>query len=69
MSKKQKSRFKYIKASAVRSHIKDVSGKRVSINFLYILDGYVGRKIVEAAQCHNGGIKTVNEEVAGYMGM
>jgi hypothetical protein len=69
MSKKTKSKFKFIKASAVRAHIRDVSGKRVSTNFLYILDGYVGRKIVEAAQTHNGGAKTVNEEVAGYLGM
>ena len=69
MSKKSVSKFKYIKASAVRALIKAESGKRVSANFLYILDGYVGRQVTKAANTHNGGIKTVNYEVAGYLGM
>jgi hypothetical protein len=69
MSKKSKSRFKYIKASAVKALVKATTGKRVSTNFLYILDGYVGRKVEEASKVNNGGLKTVNYEVAGWMGM
>jgi hypothetical protein len=49
--------------------VKAHNGKRVSTNFLHVLDGYIERKVKQAADLHNGGAKTVSDTNAGYVGM
>lgn len=63
------SKYKYIKPSAVKALIKSMTGKRVSKNFLFILDGYIARKVIQAAEVHNGGAKTVSDDHANFVGM
>jgi ribosomal protein S17E len=43
--------------------------KRVSKEFLNILDGFVTRKIEIACKTHNGTKKTLDEQVAGFIGL
>jgi hypothetical protein len=43
--------------------------KRVSKQFIEILDGFVTRKIEAACKVHNGSKKTIDEQVAGFIGL
>lgn len=56
----------YIKPSTVRKAVK-AAGKRTSKEFLDALDRYVERAIQRAAAEHNGGKKTLDAAVAGYV--
>lgn len=56
----------YIKASAVRKFVKTY-GKRVSKEFLESLDRLVEKKLSQASTEHNGGKKTLDSAVAGYI--
>jgi len=56
----------YIKPSTVRKLIK-ANGKRTSKEFLEALDRYVEKKILTAVAEHNGGKKTLDAAVAGYI--
>lgn len=56
----------YIKPSAIRKAVK-VGGKRTSTEFLEALDRYVERAIQRAIAEHNGGKKTIDASVAGYV--
>jgi hypothetical protein len=57
----------YIKASSVKKEAKLVHGKRVSKEFLHALDLLVERKLREACKEHNGGKKTLDASLAGYI--
>lgn len=57
---------KYIKASAVKKLIKE-NGKRTSNDFIEHLDRFVHMKILESVDIHNGGKKTVDRSVAGFI--
>lgn len=63
------SKYKYIKASAIKAMVKAHNGKRVSTNFLYVLEGFIEKKVKQAADQHDGGVKTINHYVAGYVGI
>ena len=56
----------YIKAAAVRKLIKS-HGKRTAAEFLASLDRYVQEKVEVACKEHNGGKKTLDAAVAGYI--
>ena len=56
----------YIKPATVKRLAK-INGKRVSKDFLEALDRYLERKIIQATQTHNGGKKTLDAGVAGYI--
>lgn len=56
----------HIKSSAVRKFAKS-HGKRVSAEFLTALDRYVENKVLLAAKEHNGGKKTLDAALAGYI--
>lgn len=56
----------YIKPSTVRRLAK-ANGKRVSKDFLEALDRYLANKIIQATEIHNGGKKTLDAGVAGYI--
>lgn len=56
----------YIKASTARKFAKS-HGKRVSQDFLAALDRYVENKIFIATKEHNGGKKTLDAALAGYI--
>jgi len=58
----------FIKASAVRQLAKDY-GKRVSTGFIQVLDQNVKLDVYNSCQVHNGGKKTLDEAVAGYVGI
>jgi hypothetical protein len=57
----------YIKASAVRKFVKVTHEKRVSKEFLIALDRFVEKKLIQAMQEHNGGKKTLDSALAGYI--
>lgn len=57
---------RYIKASAVRLTAK-ANGKRVSNDYLEALDRKVQRLIEKSIAEHNGGKKTLDLSVAGYV--
>jgi hypothetical protein len=56
----------YIKTSAIKKFAK-THGKRVSADFLAVLDQWVENKIIIAAKEHNGGKKTMDSAVAGFI--
>ena len=58
--------LKYIKPSVVRKFVK-ANGKRTSKEFLEALDRYLEKKLLTATSEHNGGRKTLDAALAGYI--
>lgn len=56
----------YIKTSTIKKFAK-THGKRVSGEFLAALDRWVENKVLLAAKEHNGGKKTIDAAVAGFI--
>jgi len=56
----------YIKPSSVKKYIKS-HGKRTSKEFLEALDRYLEAKLLTAVREHNGGKKTLDSALAGYI--
>lgn len=56
----------YIKTSTIKKFAK-AHGKRVSADFLAALDRWVENKVLLAAKEHNGGKKTIDAAVAGFV--
>ena len=59
---------KFIKESALRELAKN-SGKRVSYDFFQLFDRFVGEKMEKAIATKNGSKKTLDVEVAKYVGL
>jgi hypothetical protein len=57
-----------IKPSVVKAIAKQ-NGRRVSKEFIDLLNQYVIRKVVECSETHNGKKKTLDAAVAGYNGI
>lgn len=55
----------YINASAVRKLVRQ-HGKRVSKDFLVMLNSHIERKVIACSKEHNGGRKTLDVAVATY---
>lgn len=49
--------------------IAKIHNKRVSKAFIDILDGFVTRKIETACVIHNGSKITLDEQIAGFIGL
>lgn len=62
-------KYKYIKPSAVKAMVKAYNGKRVSSQFLSVLDAFIERKVKDASLVHNGGAKTITPACAGHVGI
>ena len=56
----------YIKSANVKKFCKG-HGKRVSKDFLEALDRYMEKKLLQAVAEHNGGKKTLDIALAGYI--
>lgn len=56
----------YIKTSSIKKFAKS-HGKRVSADFLASLDRWVENKVLLATKEHNGGKKTMDSALAGYI--
>lgn len=56
----------YIKTSSIKKFAKS-HGKRVSADFLAALDRWVENKVLLATKEHNGGKKTMDSSLAGYI--
>ena len=59
---------KFFKGSVVRKLIKE-SGRRVSPEFLQLLDRHIEAKVKKACDTHNGAKKTLDAAVAGVAGI
>lgn len=59
-------KLNYIKPAAVRKFVKS-HGKRTSKEFLEALDRYLEAKLLTATKEHNGGKKTLDAALAGYI--
>lgn len=59
---------KYFKGSVVRKLIKD-SGRRVSPEFLQLLDRHIETIVKKACETHNGSKKTLDATIAGMVGL
>lgn len=59
---------KFVRPSVVRKYLKE-KGRRVSPSFIYALDGFIQKKLDQAVAVHNGGKKTVDVEVAAFVGI
>ena len=57
-----------LKPSTIKEIIKQ-SGKRSSKEFLQALNMHVHKKLQSAIACHNGGKKTLDQEVAAWCGL
>lgn len=60
--------LKFVKASQVRKYCNE-RGRRVSPDFLTVLDSHISRKLTKACSVHNGGKKTLDPYVAGFVGI
>ena len=60
--------FRYLKCSTVKALIRK-NGKRPGRQFLMALDRFIERKVISACRVHNGGKKTLDAAVAGYVGI
>jgi hypothetical protein len=58
----------YVRSSKVRKAVNRM-GRRVSKSFIHALDVFVERKIEAACRAHNGGKKTLDSEIAVYVGI
>lgn len=56
----------YIKPAALKRLAKQ-HGKRVGSDFIAALDGHIERKMGEAIAEHNGGRKTLDAAIFGYI--
>lgn len=61
-------KLRFIRPSVARKYLKE-KGRRVSPSFLYAFDAFLQRKFDQAASVHNGGKKTLDAEVAGFIGV
>jgi hypothetical protein len=59
---------KFVRPSVVRKYLKEKE-RRVSPSFLYALDAFIQSKLDQAAKVHNGGKKTLDSEVAAFVGI
>jgi hypothetical protein len=57
-----------VRASLVKKIAKQ-GGKRVSSQFIELLEAFVQKKVDAAVACHNGGKKTIDQEVAVWCGI
>lgn len=60
--------MKFIKPSQVKRYIRE-HDRRVSAAFIQLLDDFVRSKIDEAVVQHNGGRRTLDAEVAAFVGI
>lgn len=60
-------KLKYINTAGVKKFCKQEYGKRVSKDFLAQLDYYIQNKLRTACLEHNGGKKTLDNALAGYV--
>jgi hypothetical protein len=58
----------YIKASKVRAFCNE-KGKRVTPQFLRLVDEHLRQKLTAACSVHNGGRRTLDGTVAGFVGI
>jgi hypothetical protein len=56
----------FIKPAAIKRLAKQ-RGKRIGKDFLAALDGHLERKVEQALEEHNGGRKTLDAAVFGYI--
>ena len=59
---------KFFKGSVVRQIIKE-SGRRVSPDFLQLLDAHIEAKVRKACGMHHGSKKTLDAAIAGLAGI
>lgn len=59
-------KLQYIKPASVKKFVKS-HGKRTSKEFLEALDRYLEAKVLVAIREHNGGKKTLDVALAGYI--
>jgi hypothetical protein len=57
-----------IRPSAVKAHCK-AKGKRISSGAMRYLDEWLQRKLSAAAGIHNGGVKTISENILAHVGI
>jgi hypothetical protein len=60
-------KLRYINTAGVKKFCKQEYGKRVSKDFLAQLDYYLQNKLRSACLEHNGGKKTLDNALAGYV--
>ena len=58
----------YIKPSKIRAKIR-TGGRRVGKDFLHALDAFIDHKLEVALRVQNGGKKTLDADVAVYIGI
>jgi len=58
--------LQFLQVSKVRARVNE-NGKRVSTEFLLALDDLVRRKVDAACSVHNGGRKTLDASVLGFV--
>lgn len=58
----------FVRSSKIRQAA-NRQGRRVSKSFIHALDAFVQRKIEAACRAHNGGKKTLDFEIAAYVGI
>jgi hypothetical protein len=58
----------HIHVAAIKQLAK-AGGRRVGSDFLFALDSLVRRKVEAACRTHNGGKKTLDATIAGFVGV
>ena len=58
----------FVKAKPVKDYVKK-SGHRTGRGFLYALDVFIQKKLDQAVKVHNGSKKTLDGDVAAFIGL
>lgn len=58
----------FLNQSAIRKFCRE-RGRRTGSDFLTMLDWFISKKLGSACQVHNGGKKTLDAHVAGFIGI
>lgn len=60
--------IQYVKVSGIKTLVKS-NNKRVSKDFIDALDRHIRHKVQLACQVYNGGKKTLDATIAGFVGL
>lgn len=60
----------YINTTHIKKLVKEISpSKRIGKDFLFLLDIHIESLIKKAVTVHNGSKKTIDRDVAAYLGL
>jgi hypothetical protein len=62
--------LKLINKTNIKKYCKEINpDKRIGDSYLYVLEGHIKKMLVKSLAVHNGSKKTLDQNVASYVGL